>query len=131
MSYNGIGLKSAKGSSTSGYIQRNLGDIRVSKQGENEGKKYKQRQLNSIKREKVEKDIKRNTSNNKQLIENDKELIKHEIRKRNEIKIMEFRDKIEEDNPELEDDKIDEIVNEYREKLNKSSYNASINPFKK
>ena len=131
MSYNGIGLKSAKGSSTSGYIQRNLGDIRVSKQGENEGKKYKQRQLNSIKREKVEKDIKRNTSNNKQLIENDKELIKHEIRKRNEIKIMEFRDKIEEDNPELDDDKIDTMVNEYREKLNKSSYNASINPFKK
>lgn len=131
MSYNGIGLKSAKGSSTSGYIQRNLGDIRVSKQGENEGKKYKQRQLNTIKREKVEKDIKRNTSNNKQLIENDKELIKHEIRKRNEIKIMEFRDKIEEDNPELDDDKIDEMVNEYREKLNKSSYNASINPFKK
>ena len=131
MSYNGIGLKSAKGSSTSGYIQRNLGDIRVSKQGENEGKKYKQRQLNSIKREKVEKDIKRNTSNNKQLIENDKELIKHEIRKRNEIKIMEFRDKIEEDNPELDDDKIDAMVNEYREKLNKSSYNASINPFKK
>ncbi|GMM48329.1 U2-type spliceosomal complex subunit [Pichia kluyveri] len=131
MSYNGIGLKSAKGSSTSGYIQRNLGDIRVSKQGENEGKKYKQRQLNTIKRGKVEKDIKRNTSNNKQLIENDKELIKHEIRKRNEIKIMEFRDKIEEDNPELDDDKIDEMVNEYREKLNKSSYNASINPFKK
>lgn len=134
MSYNGIGLKSAKGSSTSGYVQRNVGDARAERIGESKGKHYYKRQLNEKHQEKVEKQRKFAD------LSLDKEILDHETKREIEVKVMEYRDKVEAENSNMEDEEIDQLVDKYRIKLHKVrqkkprdrehlSYNRSVNPF--
>lgn len=111
MSYNGIGLKSAKGSSTSGYIQRNSGDAKVDKIGESKGKHFYKRKLNEKYSNKVEKQ--RKISN----LSMDKDIVSHEIKREIEVKVMEYRDQIEDDNSDIDDEKIDALVEKYRNQL--------------
>lgn len=137
MSYNGIGLKSAKGSSTSGFIQRNSADSKINSRDESKGKQFFKRKLNKKYNEKVEKQRKVSELNI------DSNLIEHENKRLMEIKIMEYQDQLENDD-NLSDEKIQELVNSYRNKINKKNYfnknhrefkadlayNKVINPFK-
>lgn len=134
MSYNGIGLKSAKGSSTSGYVQRNVTDAKAERIGESKGKHYYKRRLTEKHQEKVEKQ--RKFAN----LSIDKDILDHETKRDIEIKVMEYRDKVEAENSDMEDEEIDKLVDHYRIKLHKVrqkqprerehlSYNRAINPF--
>lgn len=133
MSYNGIGLSSAKGTGTSGHIQRSITNARSKENRKSKGKHFYNRQLQSSKLESLEKVKKLST------LSVDENIINHEFKRELEIKVMEFRDKCEDENPDFDDDQIDQLVDAYRIKLLKSgngrrvrraqSYNVSINPF--
>jgi hypothetical protein len=133
MSYNGVGLSSAKGSGTSGFIQRNLGNIKTRENQETKGKHFYKRQLNEKKNEKIEK-LKKISS-----LPLDKDIHDHQLKKEIEIKVMEYRDKMEEEQSDLDDGEIDKLVDAYRIKLMKNKkithkqkgqpYNIHINPF--
>lgn len=129
MSYNGIGLKSAKGSSTSGFIQRNSADSKIKSRDESKGKQFFKRKLSKRYNEKVEKQRKVSELNL------DSNLIEHENKRLMEMKVMEYQDQLENDDS-LSDEKIQELVNNYRNKINKRkskadlAYNKVINPYK-
>ncbi|KRZ42499.1 Exocyst complex component 3 [Trichinella pseudospiralis] len=98
--YNGIGLQTARGSGTSGYVQKNLAHVIVSKD--------KQQYRN-------EDDIKRMES--KVTRKPNKELILHERKRKIELKCLEMQDLMTEQNyPEEE---IQEKVDKYRALLRK------------
>ncbi|KRZ70505.1 Serine/arginine repetitive matrix protein 2, partial [Trichinella papuae] len=98
--YNGIGLQTARGSGTSGYVQKNLAHVVVSKD--------KQLYRN-------EDDIKRMES--KVTRKPNKELILHERKRKIELKCLEMQDLMTEQNyPEEE---IQEKVDKYRALLRK------------
>ncbi|OBA14537.1 uncharacterized protein OGAPODRAFT_43800, partial [Ogataea polymorpha] len=103
--YNGIGLSTARGSGTNGYVQRNLsnlhGNARIDESG---GKQYLRRQL----RQKNERKQVATTVR-------DRDIDLHERKRQLEIKVMEYREKLEDDG--LEDSEIDKKVEEYRERL--------------
>lgn len=104
MSYNGIGLQTAKGSSTNGFIQKNYTKVRESSYS---------RRLKLKKEEEKRR--------NKQIIEDlsnvkDKELQKHEEKRKIELKISEYRDSLE-DLGELDDDEIEQKCKEFRKAL--------------
>ena len=135
MSYNGSGLSSAKGAATSGHIQRNIGNLKSKDNEESKGKHYLERQIRKRKQEKIEKQRKMTS------LEIDREILDHSIKREIEVKVMEYRDKVEDENPDWEDDKIDDVVKMYRIKLmdlekvkqrkrSMRSYNAPINPFR-
>ncbi|KAG0678439.1 RNA-splicing factor [Pichia californica] len=141
MSYNGIGLKSVKGSSTSGFVQRNAGDSQIrSGSGESQGKQFYGRQLVERRNERVEKQRKVSS------MTMDYAIWEHEKKRQIEIKAMEYRDELEQDD-NLTDEKIDELVNKFRNNLLKSkqpkksnwkyndrekyAYNKAMNPFTK
>ncbi|CDR42328.1 CYFA0S09e01244g1_1 [Cyberlindnera fabianii] len=100
MSYNGVGLTTARGSGTNGFIQKNY--TRSVESG------YKRRQKNK-------------EANNKrdqlasQLVR-DKELLKHDDKRKIELKVSEMRDELE-DEGKLDDDEIDKRCEEYRKSL--------------
>lgn len=134
MSYNGIGLKSAKGSSTSGYIQRNISDAKAEKIGESKGKHFYARRLSEKRQEKIEKQKKFAD------LSIDKDIVDHETKREIEVKVMEYRDKMEAEHSDMEDEEIDELVEKYRIKLHRErqkrprnrellSYNRTVNPF--
>lgn len=135
MSYNGIGLSSAKGSSTSGFIQRNVADAKSQRNKESQGKHYYKRQLDQKRQAKIEK-IKRSSG-----LPVDREILDHESRREAEIEVMKYRDRVEEENPELSDGEIDTMVDAFRvaqrtkvarRKATKPvPYNATVNPFTK
>lgn len=106
MSYNGIGLKSAKGSSTSGYIQKSLAD--------NEGsinKNYLKRKNERL--HKVQK-LKEKEAR-KRLLDiaggrKDKSITEHLNKREIELRVSELRDKLED-----AQEKDTSITNEYIE----------------
>lgn len=102
MSYNGIGLSTAKGSSTNGYIQKNFTRRTESA--------YERRQRHK------KDDVKRD-----QLVDNlsdikDKELLIHDQKRSVDLKVSEYRDKLEDDD-DLDDMEIEKKCKAYREEL--------------
>ncbi|EMR10644.1 hypothetical protein PNEG_01344 [Pneumocystis murina B123] len=93
MSYNGIGLPTPRGSGTNGYIVRNLSHIKHPRE--------------TIKPYTLKK------SNTKKA---DKEILEHDRKRKVEVKVLNYRDSLEE-NGELNEEEIEEKVKEYREKL--------------
>lgn len=104
MSYNGIGLQTPRGSGTSGYVQKNL-----TKQ-KNEGLRQKRE------REAQEEVIREQRARQKQIRRSAGTEIKLHDRKRwIEVKCMELRDKLEDE--DLDDDEVEKQVKELRERL--------------
>ena len=116
MSYNGIGLKSAKGSSTSGYIQKSLAD--------NEGsinKNYLKRKNERL--HKVQK-LKEKEAR-KRLLDiaggrKDKSITEHLNKREIELRVSELRDKLEnaqEKDTSITDEYIEETCRDYVKEL--------------
>lgn len=108
MSYNGIGLKTARGSGTSGYVQKSLAPFgdRISKHEEHQKK-----------RKRIESD---EQADHNERVDNAKKEARHEINDHNkrrniELKCLELRDKLEDD--DVNDDIIEEKIRELRKKL--------------
>lgn len=105
MSYNGIGLTAARGSGTNGFIQKNY--------TKNSESSYSKRQ--NIKKQNESRLQKQGFSLK------DPILIDHEIkRKEIDLKVSEYRDKLEEEEDDengLNDDEITKKCNEYKEEL--------------
>lgn len=95
MSYNGIGLTTARGSGTNGYIQKNTTRITQSS--------YKRRQEN------------KKTSKVIDLVVKDQSLIQREKKRDVELKVSELRDELEDD--DLDDEEIDKRCEELRQEL--------------
>ena len=132
MSYNGIGLKSAKGSATSGHVQKNLGEAKLSQKQETQGRLYYGRKLRDERNQKVEKCIKAAS------VSIDKDISDHQQKREFEVKIQKYRDQLEDENSDLDDDEIDKRVEAYRIKLlknieraSRTSYSRKVNPFEK
>jgi len=92
--YNGIGLTTARGSGTNGYVQRNLSTIRKTK-------------------EKVQDYAAR--EEDKAVRPFDPELVEHERRRQTEVRCLELRELLEEQG--ISESEIDEKVNTFRTKL--------------
>lgn len=99
MSYNGIGLQTAKGSSTNGFIQKNYTRNKESSYS----KRMKIKKENSKLKEEINEIIK------------DKELIKHEEKRKIELRVSEYRDELEDEG--LEEEEIEMKCKEFRKKL--------------
>lgn len=111
MSYNGIGLSSAKGSSTSGYVQQSLAI-------------NSRRNVNANNSQ--ERDSRSNRKDN--IVQQDENIKSHKAKREIEVLISEYRDRLEEEaeeNEELTDDVIDSKCEIYRKSLNGSSSKAS------
>jgi cwf21 domain len=95
-----VGLSTPRGSGTSGYVQRNLSNLkprdrdRGAPYSATEFDKHKQRAPN-------------------------KEILEHERKRKIEVKLFELRDKLEEEG--VDEDEIDDQVDELRKKLTKES----------
>ena len=76
--YNGIGLKSARGSGTNGYVQRNLSFVKPKTKSNNDYKYEDQPQAPPRK-------------------PND-EVLLHKARRQVEVEVLEYQEKLEEDN---------------------------------
>ncbi|ODV87821.1 hypothetical protein CANARDRAFT_5135 [[Candida] arabinofermentans NRRL YB-2248] len=104
MSYNGIGLNTAKGTGTNGYVQRNLSnDVSNRRDGTN-GRLFLQREKAKASFEKRQ---------NRREVEKDQALTLHERKRQVEVKVMEYRDELEEDES-LDDEEIEYRVADYR-----------------
>jgi len=95
MTYNGIGLMTARGSGTNGYVQANLANVFLPKQ--------KSQYLTEEDIKKAEAEINRKPN---------QELLTHEKKRRVELKCLELQDLMEEQG--YKDDEIAQKVNEYR-----------------
>lgn len=128
MSYNGIGLKSAKGSSTSGHIQKSLAsnDERISLLNYKARKLQKQR--NTVKEDNDNNRIKKisqlKTAKNGIFIKQiHNSMIKHLSKREIELRVSELRDCLEDDREnnnkktKLTDSEIDQRCNALREEL--------------
>lgn len=111
MSYNGIGLQTARGSGTSGHIQRNLASLKDDDSKEQNIGHYKRRQLQEDQQAR-QRTIKSNEANRAQARTGIKE---HDTRRYIDIRCMELRDEME-DNSE-DEDKIEVKVRELRDSL--------------
>ncbi|GAV55044.1 hypothetical protein ZYGR_0AS03670 [Zygosaccharomyces rouxii] len=100
MSYNNVGLKTAKGSSTSGHIQRSL----ASHDGSNQN--YNRRN------QRVERPRTREPVGHKP---KDSRLVDHLQRREIELQVSDLRDQLEDGSDD--DETIDQKCNELREKL--------------
>lgn len=90
MSYNNIGLATARGTGTNGYISRNLSSLK--------------------------NPIRKNLSHDEPALQNRKpnlELLEHEAKRRIEIKVLEYADTLE----GLDDEEIADKCDEYRKTL--------------
>lgn len=128
MSYNGIGLKSAKGSSTSGHIQKSLAsnDERISLLNYKARKLQKQR--NTVKEDNDNNRIKKISQ--LKIVKNGifikqihNSMIKHLSKREIELRVSELRDCLEDDREnnskktKLTDSEIDQRCNALREEL--------------
>lgn len=97
MSYNNIGLKSAKGSSTSGRIQRSLASDSKHNQNYNKRKGRVTRERQEATRQ-------------------DSKLLDHICKREIEVRVSEYRDELEEgsDDDEAIDRKCEELRNELK-----------------
>jgi len=91
--YNGIGLTTARGSGTNGYVQRNISAIRKTKEKVPD---YQEKEDSAVR-------------------PFDPQLVEHERRRQAEVRCMELRDLLEEQN--LPESEINEKVNAFRAKL--------------
>lgn len=113
MSYNGIGLKTAKGSATSGHIQKSLAD-----NGDSKNKSYHSRQKDKLRN--VGKHSADNTSNNlvkrkATSLEFGKSIIEHISKREIEVQVSELRDALED--ADEEESIITEKCNKLRQEL--------------
>ncbi|RHY72885.1 hypothetical protein DYB30_008099 [Aphanomyces astaci] len=100
MSYNGVGLRTARGSGTNGYVMRNLSYVKPAHIRERE----RQAQLKYAMLEEP---------HNKQPV--NKEILLHEKKRQVEVKVMELRDELEEQG--CDEDEIEEKCAAYRVKV--------------
>ncbi|KAK5962081.1 U2-type spliceosomal complex subunit CWC21 PWA37_000114 [Arxiozyma heterogenica] len=128
MSYNGIGLKSAKGSSTSGHIQKSLAsnDERISLLNYKARKLQKQR--NTVKEDNDNNRIKKisqlkTTKNGNFIKQIHNSMAKHLSKREIELRVSELRDCLEDGREsnskktKLTDSEIDQRCNALREEL--------------
>lgn len=108
MSYNNVGLKTAKGSSTSGHIQRSLAGHNDSTQNYNKRNKRVERPRTQEPASHRPKDAK---------------LVDHLQRREIELQVSELRDQLE-DGSDDDDETIDRKCNELREKLTNATRTA-------
>lgn len=119
MSYNGIGLQTARGSGTSGYVQRNIA-------GGKDGQANKDEKLGHHKSRKLQQQLEQQ----KQRYEKSQavkklaktELLDHDAKRRIEIKCMELRDKLEDESED--EDVIEEEVRKLRAHLTDGAENT-------
>lgn len=110
MSYNGIGLKSAKGSSTSGHIQRSLAHNDESKR--TQLKNYTARR----KADKIDKPNGQSSESiQKAKLPSQESLVKHLNRRQIEVAVSELRDELED--ADVEEEVIEQRCDELRKKL--------------
>lgn len=95
MSYNGIGLSTARGSGTNGYIQKNT--ARVSESSYKRRQQYKKAESKLIH------------------VVKDQELVQREQKRELEVKVSELRDELEDEG--LEEDEIERRCDEFRAEL--------------
>lgn len=106
MSYNGIGLSTARGSGTNGYIQKNY-----TRSSESSYSKRQKNKLNDLKRDQLVSGFK------------DQELVKHEEKRELDLKVSEYRDRLEDGDgegdgeEELSDGEIEARCKKFREEL--------------
>lgn len=117
MSDNSIGLQTARGSGTSGHVQKN-----VAAESKQHNKHYKghvrKRNLEQQERERrTQKEVKR-----KAIEESRQEIIQHEQKRRREIECMHYRETLEDEG--LDEDIIEQKVDAYRRKLLDSEHNT-------
>ncbi|CAH2350989.1 pre-mRNA-splicing factor Cwc21p [[Candida] railenensis] len=116
MSYNGIGLQTPRGSGTSGYVQRNSASVEDGKYQDNaRGRIYKTRQL-QIQQDEISKA-------NQQPIEQDVNIKEHNMKRDVELKCMELRDLLEDQN--VEEELIAKKVEDLRNRLSSSKREKS------
>lgn len=97
MSYNGIGLPSAKGSSTSAYVQQSLAF--------------------NAKRQNTKAEPKKADTHEQRTFVQDESIILHKARREIEVLVSEYRDTLEDDPAEFSDDTIEKKCEEYRNSL--------------
>jgi serine/arginine repetitive matrix protein 2 len=104
--YNGIGLQTARGSGTNGFVQRNMAFIK--------GKKEKPMEYNSEgDLARLERSLHKNPN---------KELMEHNWKRKIELQCLELQEKMENDG--CEDDEVDKEVNKLRDKLLSEGYQS-------
>jgi serine/arginine repetitive matrix protein 2 len=97
MSYNGIGLSTARGSGTNGFIQRNLSHVKAKPAFRNDTANYLQAPEHQLSRPP------------------NKEILDHERKRLVEIKCLELEDELTEQG--LAEDEIEERVDQLRQEL--------------
>lgn len=108
MSYNGIGLSTARGSGTNGFIQKNLSTIHSNSENRNSqynsyANKYESRKQHR------ERNAKNEAKLNKRLnFQGDEEIVNHERKRLVELQCMELREKLEEHNEMIEEGEIED-----------------------
>ncbi|CAK7893720.1 pre-mRNA-splicing factor Cwc21p [[Candida] anglica] len=113
MSYNGIGLQTARGTGTSGHVQRNNASIKDSTHTDaSGGGLYKARQLK--KQQQEQKSQREQLGRAKDL-----QLQEHAVRRAIEVRCMELRDELEDE--ELDESEIETRISQLREKLERES----------
>ncbi|ODV58470.1 U2-type spliceosomal complex subunit CWC21 ASCRUDRAFT_20223, partial [Ascoidea rubescens DSM 1968] len=114
MSYNGIGLSTARGSATNGYIQRNISNR---SQTDPHQKNYYERRKYLKEKNELEKKKALKTLNFK----GDKEILLHEKKRLIQIKCMELQEQLEDEQENgdeaLTDEIISQKVNDLKSKL--------------
>lgn len=111
MSYNGIGLATAKGSGTSGFVQR----IDTVKQTQHGGRQFLERQLEQRKEQynaKMER---------QQQMPCDAFILEHERDRVLEVMVSEYADSLSTYDEDL--------ISKYRNNLLAQSYKGNVNPF--
>ncbi|ABN65061.1 RNA splicing factor [Scheffersomyces stipitis CBS 6054] len=122
MSYNGIGLGSARGSGTSGYVQQSLAkdeDLKV------KATHYEKRKVEKKKKRNLERESK----NRHYRIEAKMEIIDHNRNREVELKCIELRDELEEQG--VEEEEIATKVDELKASLKQKRFNVSSKNNKK
>lgn len=120
MSSNGIGLQTARGSGTTGHIQKNVASDKdhVSIKGDKSGH-FKRRQLSKDRKFKYDKHV--STRNNRD--EAKQEIRSHDLKRDVEVKCMELRDALEDESEE--ELTIEKKVNDLRDRLLNAPMTAS------
>lgn len=104
MSYNGIGLHTPRGSGTSGYVQKSLSGLK--REGLRQ-KREREAQEDRIRESKAKKMMIRHSAGG--------EIVDHDMKRLIEVKCMELRDKLEDD--DVDDEEVEKQVAELRREL--------------
>ncbi|KAG7191627.1 uncharacterized protein KQ657_002896 [Scheffersomyces spartinae] len=107
MSYNGIGLQTPRGSGTSGHVETNL----ASRKSPKHSGSYQKRVADAKKKEMYE----RNLADRLARKDVSEDIQKHNIKREIEVKCMELREKLEDD--DVDDQEIEKQIKALRESL--------------